>query len=215
LQARTPRLTYANVISTIALFLALCGGAIAASTLGKNSVGPKQLKKNAVTTPKLKNKAVTGAKIKPGTITGTQVNVSTLGTVPTANLANSLAPLEAAHLVGGAGQPGFEGGWKNAPAGPASFIPVGYYKDHEGIVHLQGFAVEGTGPIFHLPPGFRPGATKLIGEPAVCSGCAAPSIAPLIVLGSSIPSPVGDGAVFTPASPGGINLDGITFRAES
>jgi hypothetical protein len=64
-----PKLTYANVVSTICLFLLLGGGAAyAASHLGKNSVGARQLKKNAVTTKKIKNGAVTAAKLKPGTI---------------------------------------------------------------------------------------------------------------------------------------------------
>jgi hypothetical protein len=61
------RLTYANVISTICLFLVLGGGAaFAAGKLGKNTVGSKQLKKNAVTTAKLKNASVTTAKLKDG-----------------------------------------------------------------------------------------------------------------------------------------------------
>jgi hypothetical protein len=49
------KLTYANVISTIALFLVLAGGsAFAASEmLPKNSVGTKQLAKEAVTPAKL------------------------------------------------------------------------------------------------------------------------------------------------------------------
>ena len=48
-------LTYANVISTICLFLVLGGGAAVAVTTGlpKNSVGSKQLKKGAVTPVKL------------------------------------------------------------------------------------------------------------------------------------------------------------------
>lgn len=63
------RLTYANVMSSIAVFLVLGGAtAIAAGQLGKNSVGSKQLKKNAVTTAKIKNGAVTGAKVKPGSL---------------------------------------------------------------------------------------------------------------------------------------------------
>jgi hypothetical protein len=49
------RLTFANVVSVIALFVALGGTGLAASQLGKNSVGPKQLKKNSVTTAKIKN----------------------------------------------------------------------------------------------------------------------------------------------------------------
>jgi hypothetical protein len=85
-----PKLTYANVISTVCLFLLLGGGAAyAASHLGKNSVGAKQLKKNAVTTVKIKNQAVTAAKVKNGTLTGRQINASTLGTVPNATHAAS------------------------------------------------------------------------------------------------------------------------------
>ncbi|HXV05419.1 MAG TPA: chitin-binding domain-containing protein [Solirubrobacterales bacterium] len=69
------RLTYANVMSSIAVFLLVGGGAaFAATQLPKNSVGTKQIKKNAVTTPKIKNGAVTGAKLK----------LSTLGKVPSA-----------------------------------------------------------------------------------------------------------------------------------
>ena len=61
------RLTYANVVSSLALFLALTGAtAFAANQLAKNSVGSKQLKKNAVTTAKIKNEAVTAGKIKNG-----------------------------------------------------------------------------------------------------------------------------------------------------
>jgi hypothetical protein len=58
------RLTYANVMSSIAVFLVLGGAtAFAANQLGKNTVGSKQLKKNAVTTAKIKNGAVTQSKI--------------------------------------------------------------------------------------------------------------------------------------------------------
>jgi hypothetical protein len=59
-----PKLNYANVIATIALFVALGGAAVAAG-LPKNSVGPNQLKRGAVTTPKLKRGAVTAGKIAP------------------------------------------------------------------------------------------------------------------------------------------------------
>ena len=84
------KLSYSNVVSTLCLFLRLGGGtAFAASQLGKNTVGPKQLKKNAVTTAKLKNGSVTAAKVKNGTLTGTQINVSTLGTVPSAQTRKS------------------------------------------------------------------------------------------------------------------------------
>jgi hypothetical protein len=88
------RLTYANVMSTIAVCLVLCGGAAyAASQVGRNTVGRKQLKKSAVTTAKLKNEAVTAAKVRKGTLTGAQINVSTLGEVPAASKAADAATL--------------------------------------------------------------------------------------------------------------------------
>jgi hypothetical protein len=50
------RLTYANVMATIAVFLLLGGAsAFAATQLGKNSVGARQLRKDAVTSPKVKD----------------------------------------------------------------------------------------------------------------------------------------------------------------
>ncbi|MBS1678415.1 MAG: hypothetical protein JST08_13640 [Actinobacteria bacterium] len=73
------RLTYANVMATIAVFIALGGASYAAVKLPSNSVGTKQLKNNAVTTAKIRNGAVTGAK----------VDAATLGTVPSATTATS------------------------------------------------------------------------------------------------------------------------------
>jgi len=63
-----PKLNYANVIATIALFVALGGAAVAAG-LPKNSVGTKQLKKGAVTAAKLKRGAITSGKIAPKAVT--------------------------------------------------------------------------------------------------------------------------------------------------
>jgi hypothetical protein len=63
-----PQLSYANVIATLALFVALGGAAVAAG-LPKNSVGTTQLKKNAVTAAKLKRGAVTSGKIGPKAVT--------------------------------------------------------------------------------------------------------------------------------------------------
>lgn len=48
-------LTYANVMATAAVFLALGGVSYAAVVIPKNSVGNRQLKANAVTTEKIKN----------------------------------------------------------------------------------------------------------------------------------------------------------------
>jgi hypothetical protein len=102
LKAVRSRLTYANVMSSIAVFLVLGGAtAFAAGQLGKNTVGAKQLKKNAVTAAKLQQNAVTGSKIakdaitaekiKNGAVTGAKVDVASLGTVPKAASAATAA----------------------------------------------------------------------------------------------------------------------------
>jgi hypothetical protein len=51
------KLTYANVMATVAVFIALGGASYAAITLPKNSVGTEQLKKGAVTETKLSKAA--------------------------------------------------------------------------------------------------------------------------------------------------------------
>ena len=48
-----------------------------------------------MTAAKIKKQTITAAKIKNGTLTGTQINLTKLGTVPTAQLANTIAPAEA------------------------------------------------------------------------------------------------------------------------
>ncbi len=74
------RLTYANVMSTLAVFLVVAGGsAFAANQLAKNSVGTKQLKKGAVTTAKVKPGAITESRIGNGAITGQKLGGAAVG----------------------------------------------------------------------------------------------------------------------------------------
>ena len=67
------KLSYANVMATLAMFAVRGGGAYAAATIGagdikKNAVRSKHIKKNAVKTPKIKNGAVTANKLGPVTV---------------------------------------------------------------------------------------------------------------------------------------------------
>lgn len=84
------RLTYANVMSSIAVFLVLGGAtAIAAQKIGKNdlkanAVTTGKIKRNAVTTSKIKNSAVTTNKIRNDAVTGSKINEATLAPVPSA-----------------------------------------------------------------------------------------------------------------------------------
>jgi hypothetical protein len=56
------------VVATLALFVALGGGAYAAIHLPRNSVGPGQLRKNSVNGAKVRDGSLTGEDLKPGTI---------------------------------------------------------------------------------------------------------------------------------------------------
>jgi hypothetical protein len=94
LTAIRARMSYANVIATLALFVALGGSSYAALQLPRNSVGPTQLKKNAVTAAKIKRNAVTAAKIKRNAVTGSKINEATLGTIPQAAAADALGNLD-------------------------------------------------------------------------------------------------------------------------
>jgi hypothetical protein len=81
------KLTYANLMSSLAVFLVVGGGvAVAAGGLGRNTVGTPQLKRNAVTAAKIKRGAVTGAKVKLSTL-GTVPDSRSLGGLPAAKYA--------------------------------------------------------------------------------------------------------------------------------
>ena len=119
-----PRLTFANVVSVIALFVALGGGAYAAFHLPKNSVRSKNI--------------VNGQVKKP-------------------DLAGALKSTPTIHRVSSAGEPPFLNGWQNDGNDVA---PAAFFRDREGIVHLQGVVTGGTSDfVFTLPPGYRPKVT--------------------------------------------------------
>lgn len=62
-------LSYANVMSSIAVFLVLGG----ATAFAAGKIGPHRLKANAVTTPKIKANAVTTRKIKKNAVTTAKI----------------------------------------------------------------------------------------------------------------------------------------------
>jgi hypothetical protein len=101
------RLTFANVVSCLALFVALStGGAYAAATLTgadivdgsltgvdiqDESVKREDIAKNAIGTGKVIDGDLTGADVGDNSLTGADVDESTLGTVPDANTLGGLA----------------------------------------------------------------------------------------------------------------------------
>jgi hypothetical protein len=76
------RITYANVMSSIAVFLVLGGGAAYAA----KKIGSNEIKGNSITTGKIKKEAVTAAKIKNSSVTTAKIANNA---VTTAKIANS------------------------------------------------------------------------------------------------------------------------------
>ena len=197
------KLTYANVIATIALFVALGGASYAAVKLPKNSVGTKQIKNKSITGAKIAAGAVTGEKVAPGSIGGPALNLSSIGTVPSAAHATSAAQAtNAAHATSAdtATRAATAGRAEAVPAPEALHVvtnfepgcsatatgtlgPVGFYKDAFGEVHLVGstFCTAENTDAFVLPPGFRP-ATEIL-QPTVGD---AKAIGELLVLPSGV-----------------------------
>lgn len=101
------RVTYANVMSSIAVFLVLGGGAAyAAKKIGSNeikgnSITTGKIKKEAVSASKIKKNAVTTAKIANGAVTGAKLNLGSVGTVPNAAHANTADTANNANAVNG------------------------------------------------------------------------------------------------------------------
>jgi hypothetical protein len=209
------KLSFANVMSVIAVFIALGGGAYAVTKAPKNSVTSTSIKNGGVKTKDLAKNAVVSSKIKNGQVSSGDV-----------------APAEGFHLVGQPGEPAFGNGgqgdclWSNFSdptiAPPGTFNPVSFYKDPYGRVHLNGAAEQNAGTggdtncsedddsyMFTLPPRYRPAHVELL-PPAHLSN--------VILVGAttdqsfgSILVPAGVVAAITSAS--SIGLDGLDFRA--
>ncbi|HEX5526377.1 MAG TPA: hypothetical protein VFX44_04145 [Solirubrobacterales bacterium] len=160
---RIGRPSPAMIVAIVALVLAMVGTGYAAVNLPKKSVGTAQLK----------GSAVTNAKIKNGTITGKKLNLKKLGVVPNATHASSAdiattVPPNAVHVIGAAGEPGFQGGTTNYGTESGLTLPgASFLKDHDNVVHLEGVVKTGSGgtlggEIFQLPPGYRPPSGQIV-----------------------------------------------------
>ena len=75
------RLTYANVMSTLAVFIALGGSSYAAFTINGSSI---------------QNRSISGHKLQHNTLTGREIKESTLARVPRARDADELEGMRAA-----------------------------------------------------------------------------------------------------------------------
>ena len=188
------RLTYANVMSSIAVFMVLGGSAYAAATLPKNSVGTKQIKSNAVTSSKVKNGTLLSADFKPGQLPagatgalgpqGTQGPQGADGPQGPKGNTGSTGPAGPQGPQGAAGPQGPKGDTgATGPAGPfPATLPsgktiVGIF-DVKGTAAAAGAEVTGAASYLYSAPGqtttyVRGGATD-----PTCTGSFANPTAP-------------------------------------
>jgi hypothetical protein len=90
-------LSYANVMATIAVFVALGGVSYAAATISGN-----KLIKGSVGAGKLKSGTLTSSQVKANSLTGSVIDESTLTIVPSAQTANSATTATSATTAGSA-----------------------------------------------------------------------------------------------------------------
>jgi len=150
------KLTYANVVATIALFLALSGGAVmAAGQLGKNvvksgniapkavktqdlargAVKPAKLAANAVKNKNLAKNSVSGAKVRKGTLTRSKLKAGTLAGL-------QVADVQAPSVPGLSDDPPSTGEGVPIPlAGTATFTPKAG-KSYMLLAEMRGTPVD-------------------------------------------------------------------------
>jgi hypothetical protein len=91
------RLTYANVVASLSLFLVLSGGTAVALT-GSNTVFSDDIVDGQVKAADLGPASVAGSEVQDNSLTGADVKESTLGRVPQAGNAGSVDGLDSTHF---------------------------------------------------------------------------------------------------------------------
>jgi hypothetical protein len=132
------RLTYANVMSSIAVFLILGG----ATAFAAKKIGANEIKANSIKTGKIVKEAVTTSKIKNDAVTGAKVQESTLGQVPSAAKAAN------ADTVGGLAPGQFSvagSGFKEAVCDPSSATFVNCTSVELNLPHSGQVVLVGAG----------------------------------------------------------------------
>jgi hypothetical protein len=156
-----PQLTYANVVSSLALFVALGGTSYA---VARNSIGTAQLKNNAVTSAKVRNGALQKGDLARSARIGERGPRGPQG--PSGSDGGSPSPADFApepwkplNLISG---------WQNhADTFGNGYERASFLKDKQGEVHLRGLVTQTAGApsqnsvIAVLPDGYRPARREI------------------------------------------------------
>jgi Collagen triple helix repeat (20 copies) len=150
-----PKLTYANVMSSIAVFLAAGGGAYAAVTLPHNSVGSAQLKANSVTSAKVRDGSLLPRDFKAGSL-----KAGATGPAGARGATGAKGDAGPKGATGSKGATGTQGSAGPAGAGGSNTVFTNY-----GQNHTIGQGLTQTVASVTLPPGrYTLSATAVFSE---------------------------------------------------
>lgn len=207
---------YANVMSTLAAFLALTalvtGTAISKNSndVPGNSVGSKQVKPNALGAQDLGTNSVTGAEVANDAITTEEVApdaIQSSNLAPDSVTGTDLAPnsVTPSAVQDSSYTPlALENGWSS----PDGYYQAAYTVEPDGLVRLRGAIAGGTDVEFaRLPAGIRP--TRIL-QTAIFASCSDANTDGLYIEG---PTNVNAGKMYVGRTDCGIySLDGVTFQ---
>jgi hypothetical protein len=152
-----PHLTYANVMATVAVFVALGGGAYAAVQLPKNSVKAKQIAKSAVRSPEVKNRSLRRIDFRRGSLpAGERGPQGQPGPIGLTGQAGSPA---ASMIMGGISS----GAVSEAPLLSTFYLPVGESSTIGGAAITPNATVVLRDLLVKLSSAPGPGASRTFG----------------------------------------------------
>jgi hypothetical protein len=173
--------TYANVMATLAVFVALGGSSYAAVTLSQNSVKSGHIGKGQVRNSDIARNAIRSSHVRDGSLLSKDFKAGQLGTGAsgTTGPAGPVGPTGPAGIEGPAGAEGPAG--PQGPAGPSGLVKVLDFDANWSGTKLPG----NSGNTIVTPPQCRTEShVAAAGEVAVIamSGTGAPSLAATDVL---------------------------------
>ena len=125
-----PHLSFANVVSLMALFIAL-----SASSYAVVNINGKNIENRTIAGKKLKNRTITRGTVKKNTLTGTEIAESRLRKVPSAARADSAAAADSAKAADAATSAAAADRLDGLDS--TDFLQVGSGRTIRGLLHIE------------------------------------------------------------------------------
>jgi hypothetical protein len=160
-------LSYANTMSTLAVFIALGGSAWAVTALPRNSVGSAQIRTGAVSTGEIRNRSVRSIDIRDRAITLRDISASARaslrGAQGPAGPPGPAATSYRAAVNSGGGTPSGNARTVNHQGGTNEYT-VHFDRDVSACIYSATLAAVQNGPTLEQPPAGRITAASAGGD---------------------------------------------------